>query len=238
MVCTGSLGLATPSSTEVHKDSKWNEALFLLCHTETNGTKPKSFECPSPKRDWECVQSCSAVCFSPLTIQKALGDLLNDLSSQIRSLQWHFTGHSMSLRDHVQKYCLKISQISQRPKKANKIWCMHSLSGGWGVGVCFLFDWVFVWLFFNSYHLLFPKANRKPGNNFKCTCINSKLASVGNQRSSSSFRQFHALHLAQVNLKKQKKMLISELSSSNQWLSQRSLVKTHPSHWVPHSLGM
>lgn len=116
-VCTESFGLATPSSTEVCKVFKWSEALFLLCYTRTNGTRTKSLECPSPKRDWECVQSCSADCFSLLTIQKALRDLLNDLSRQIFSLQCNFTGHS--LRDHVWKYYWK---ISQRPKKANKIW--------------------------------------------------------------------------------------------------------------------
>lgn len=111
---------------------------------------------------------------------------------------------------------------------------LHSLACG---GVLVL-GWFVGWLFFSSSHLLFPKASRKSGNNFKCSCINSKLASLGNQQSSSSFRWFHGLHLAQVNLKKQKKTLVYEpASSSNQWLTQRRLVKAHPSHWVPHSLG-
>lgn len=139
IVCTGSLGLATPSSIEVCKDSKWDEVLFLLCYTQTNRTKTKSLECPSPERDWECVQSCSAVCFSPLTIEKALGDLLNDLSSHIRSLQWGFTGHSMSLRDRVWKYYLK---ISQRPKKANKFWPAAFLRL-WGCSGFGLVGWLF-----------------------------------------------------------------------------------------------
>lgn len=76
MVCAGFLGLATPSSTEVYKDSKWSEfvwfGVFSLGYTQTNGTKTKRLECPSLKRDWDCVQSCSAVHFSPMTIEKAL----------------------------------------------------------------------------------------------------------------------------------------------------------------------
>lgn len=69
-----------------YKDYKWNNALFMLCHTHTNGTKTKSLECAFPKRDWECVHLGSAVSFSPLTLRKVLRNLLKALSSQIRSL--------------------------------------------------------------------------------------------------------------------------------------------------------
>ena len=186
---------------------------FLLCYTQTNDTKTRTLECPSPRRDWECVQSCSAACFSPLTIQKALGDLLNDLSSRSRSLQWGFTGLSMSLWDDVWNTTRKSVRGLKRLIKSH---LLHSLGSGRGFCLGFGLPYFLFVCFFNPYHLLFPKASRKPGNNFKCTCTNSKLASLGNQQSSSSFRQFHGLCLAQVNVKKQKKMPVSDLSSSNE----------------------
>lgn len=136
------------------------------------------------------------------------------------------------LRDHVCKYYPKnITDL----KRVMKYDLLHSLSSGGGFGLVLFF----CWLACSFFYFLSPavsKVSRKPGNSFKCTCINSKQSSLGNQQSSSSFRWLHGFHLTQVKFKKQKKMLIYEPpSSSNQWLTQRRLPGARQSHWVPYN---